>query len=245
MITLTDDLKFEYLLDSAVLIDMGGRKALVDGFPADDTSFDRLSPELEEAIMGGQGDFEGLRNLFFTHCHRDHYSRKKLAAYLERNPETFLVVPENEEIAFRRFEEAGAEFFVPTGAKGELKQGPVSSEMEFEFMKTEHLTYDCPEHFAYNFLRGDTNVIVTGDMDLVKLKMLEGFSRREHSFIFLGIFVLWHKRWCDIIDKMGFEKVLLYHMPSEENDAYGYREKALAQWPEIGQSRPNWEILNL
>ena len=240
MLTLTDDLKFEYLLDSAVLMEIGGRKVLIDGLPGDSNEFDKLPPELEEDIMAGRGEFAGLRNLFFTHCHEDHMSGRKLSAYLVRNPKTFVSVPKDADIAFRRFEEAGAEFFVPGGEKGEVKQGP-----GFEYMRTGHLTYDCPEHFAYNFLAEETSVLFTGDMDLVKLKMLEGFSRREHAFIFLNNVVLWHKRWCDMIDDMGFERVFIYHVPSAENDELGYREKAAKLWPEIGQPRPNWEILNL
>ena len=234
---LSDDLKFEYLLDSAVLLEVGGRKILVDGLPGDGNAFDRLSPELEEAIMAGQGDFAGLNGLFFTHCHDDHFDSGKLATYLERNPGSFVVVPGD----------AGEDphIFVPAGEKGELRHGPDTAGPDFEYMKTEHLTYDCPEHYAYNFLSGDTNVIVTGDMDLVKPGMLRGFTMREHSFIFVNNVLLWHKRWCDMIEAMGFEKVFIYHVPSAENDSEGYRERAAELWPVNGEGRPGWEVLNL
>ncbi len=246
MRTITEDLKTEYLLDSAVLIEMGGRKALIDGLPSDRNTFDVMPPELEEDIMAGKGDFEGLKDLFFTHCHGDHMSGRKLTAYLERNPDSFVAVPGNAEIDFGRFEEAGTGFFIPKGEKGQLRQAPAgTAALDFEYMRTAHLTFDYPEHYAYNFLEGDTNVIFTGDMDLIKLRMLSGFTMRRHPVIFLNSIILWHKRWCDIIDEMGFEKVFVYHVPSGERDIWGYREKALKHWLENGLHRSNWEILNL
>lgn len=245
MRTLTDKLKFEYLLDSAVLIEIGGVKALIDGLPSDKNSFDLLPEALEEEIMAGQGEFRGLDCLFFTHCHGDHLSGKKLTAYLERNPKTFVAIPEDAELDFDRFRRGGAEFLIPQGEVAEVHGGRTASGLEFQYMRTGHLTFHCPEHYAYNFLEGDTSVIFTGDMDLVKLKMLKGFDKREHAFIFINNVLLWHKRWCDMIDEMGFEGVFIYHVPSEGRDQEGYREKALKCWPENGQHRPNWEIFNL
>ncbi len=246
MRTLTDELKFEYLADSAVLIDLGGTKALIDGLPSDSSLFDKLPPETEAAVMNGEGEFAELKSLFFTHCHGDHFSGKKLASYLDLNPRSFVCVPKNARIDFEGYGRAGADFFVPEGEKGVVHRAASgTSEMDFEYMKTEHLSFDYPEHYAYNFLLGDTGVIFTGDMDLVKLKMLQGFTRREHGFLFAASFLLWHKRWCDIIDSMGFERVFICHVPSEDHDPFGYRRKALECWPANGAPRKGWEILNL
>ncbi|MBR2748680.1 MAG: MBL fold metallo-hydrolase, partial [Firmicutes bacterium] len=164
MRTLTDKLKFEYLLDSAVLIEISGVKALIDGLPSDKNSFDLLPEALEEEIMAGQGEFRGLDCLFFTHCHGDHLSGKKLTSYLERNPMTFVAIPKDAELDFDRFRRGGAEFLIPQGEVAEVHGGRTASGLEFQYMRTGHLTFHCPEHYAYNFLEGDTSVIFTGDM---------------------------------------------------------------------------------
>ncbi|MBQ7703520.1 MAG: hypothetical protein IJT40_04005 [Firmicutes bacterium] len=242
---LTEDLKIEYLLNSGVLLEMGERKILVDGLPSDLNDFDKLSPELEEEIMARQGDFAGLNDLFFTHCHGDHMSGRKVSEFIRRGDRTFVVVPENAKLDFPALKKEGGRFFYPQGELGEVGRAAMSADLDFQYMRTGHLTFDYPEHYAFNFLRGDTSIMVVGDMDLTKLSLLKKFERREHAFLVADSFLVWRKRWCEQVDKMGFEKVFICHLPSDANDPWNYRKRGLKGWDEHCKDLPNWELWNL
>ena len=79
-----DSREFEakYLLNSAVLVEYGEKKLLVDGIISDRQNFDMMDGRLEHDLMNGEGEFKGLRYVLFTHCHGDHFSNSKTRRFL-------------------------------------------------------------------------------------------------------------------------------------------------------------------
>lgn len=263
---LTGELKFEYIADCAVLVEMKGQKMLADGLIWDDMPFDKISEETEKQIMDTEGEFEGLDTLLFTHCHEDHFSAVKTVEFLKRHPEAFVAVPDmsdyegagpEEAEAFAQadvfvrhdqntwvLKEYGDNIYYLKGSQGEVKT-VTRGGVQIEYMKTGHLTFDYPEHYAFNILGEDCNVILSADADLLKLDVLRNFTMKEHSFIFISNIVLWHRQWRENLNSMGFEKVFIYHIPKEENDSLGYRRKALKCWGRYREQYPRWEALNI
>ena len=82
-----DSCEFEakYLLNSAVLVEYGEKKLLVDGIISDRQNFDMMDGRLQHDLMNGEGEFKGLRYVLFTHCHGDHFSNSKTRRFLEKN----------------------------------------------------------------------------------------------------------------------------------------------------------------
>ena len=50
----------KYLLNSAVLVEYGEKKLLVDGIISDRQNFDMMDGRLEHNLMNGEGEFKGL-----------------------------------------------------------------------------------------------------------------------------------------------------------------------------------------
>lgn len=270
---LTDELKYKYICNCSVLVEMNGVKLLVDGLIWDDSPFDKTPKDIEQDIISASGEFEGLKTLLFTHCHEDHFCSKKTADFLENNPDALVAVPDMSwyDGASQAEKEAFAEVksFVRhdyetgvlnkhrkkivnfTGETGEVKTLDInqkSSEgkpVAVEYMKTGHLTFDYPEHYAVNIIGESSNVILTADMDLLNMDILKNFTMKEHSFVFMNNIFLWHRSWRNTIESMGFEKVFIYHTPKEENDSLGYRRKATKCWERYRDKYPGWEALNI
>ena len=251
---LSDRLKYEYYKDCAVLLEVDGTKVLVDGLISDKNPFDKIPKVIEAEIMDGEGDFQGLDTLLFTHCHNDHFSGYKLTRYLERNHGAFVALPEVARLDWDYLWDLGANMCRMEGAIGEVRErllggdpedpwAPVEHGIKLEYMKTGHLTFNYPEHFAFNILGENCNVMVTADMDLLRMDLLKRFTMKEHAFLFISNIALWHRKWREALDSMGFEKVFLYHLPDGE-DPYGYRSKATKCWGRYKDRLPNWEFLN-
>ena len=130
------------------------------------------------------------------------------------------------------------------GGDPEDPWAPVEHGIRMEYMKTGHLTFNYPEHFAFNILGEHCNVMVTADMEFKNLDLLRRFTMKEHSFIFVSNIAIWHRKWREALNSMGFEKIFLYHLPDGE-DPYGYRSKAEKCWGRYHDKLNNWELLNL
>ena len=244
MKTLNPNLKFEYINNCAVLLEIDGMKVLCDGLISDNTPFDKMPKDIEKQIIDGEGEYSDLKGMLFSHCHNDHFSGYKLTRYLERNHGAYVAVPEIARLDWDYLWDLGANVLRLEGAVGGVRTRDFDG-LSFEYMKTAHLTFNYPEHFIFNLLGKDTNVILTADMDLLNMELLERITRKEHSYLFISNIMLWHKEWREYIDALGFEKVFIYHVPDEGNDVYGYRRKAMRLWERYKDKYPNWEVLNL
>ena len=267
MMKLLDELKIKYICNCAVLVEIGGQKLLVDGLFWDDMPFDRMPEKTENDILNQAGDFEGLDVLLFTHCHEDHFSARKTVEFLKRNSTVLVAVPDmsgysdadpKEKEAFAQasqfvrhdqdteiLRDYGNNVFYLEGEIGENHSIQLDTGVVIEYVKTGHLTFDYPEHYAVNIIGAESNVILTADMDLFRLENLKTLTMKKHAYIFVNNIALWHRSWRDEIDSMGFEKVFVYHTPSPENDSLGYRRKAEKCWGRYREQYPRWEALNI
>ena len=233
----------KYLLNCAVLITCGGEKILVDGLFSGNQPFDIMDPSVEEDIIHGRGEFEGLRYLIVTHCHNDHYNGSKIIRCLKNNPGITLIVPSNARLDAERLAGARANIIVMREAVGILRKirtdGP-----RIEYMKTEHLTFRYPEHYCVNIVFGDENVLLTADMDVGRIRSLRNFSKRGNSTIFVNSIQLWHRKWRQQLRELAYDRVFFYHVASEDRDSWGYRARALLYWNRFGEEFPNGMLLN-
>ena len=244
MIKLNDGLKYQYYKNCSVLLEVDGKKVLCDGIVSDRNPFDRMPDAAEAGIMDREGEFEDLETLVFTHCHNDHFSGFKLTKFLERNHGAYVAVPASARLDWDYLWDLGANVCPLKGAVGEVREWNLGG-VELEFMKTGHLTFNYPEHYVFNIIGKDSNVLLTSDMDLQRLDLLEKFTVREHSYLFISNIVCWHRKWREAVDRMGFERVFVYHIPDGENDPYGYRARAVRFWRKQGAELKGWEPLNL
>jgi hypothetical protein len=110
-------------------------------------------------------------------------------------------------------------------------------------MKTEHLTYKYPQHYCINIVSDEENVLLTADMSLDRIPLLQEFTRREHSSIFVSHIYLWHKKWMRQLGELGYTHTYFYHLPSDQCDWKEYRKKGIIYWEKHGQLVANSKLL--
>ena len=115
--------------------------------------------------------------------------------------------------------------------------------LKIEYMKSEHLSFHYPEHYCVNIVCGDSNVLLTGDMDTGWIPSLQCFSRKEDSTLFVSSIMLWHRKWRDQLNDLGYGRINFYHIASEARDFWGYRGRALRYWAKYRDEFPGGMLM--
>ena len=88
-----DDISFELIANSGVLVDFGDVRILVDGIFGKNAYFSQPVKEMQKAVFGMQSRFQNIDCLVFTHRHSDHFSSSYLRKYLETNQVKRVYLP--------------------------------------------------------------------------------------------------------------------------------------------------------
>lgn len=237
-----ENIKIRYLTNCAVFIEYGTVKIIVDAIFSGKQPFNIMDRETEEEILNGTGEFENINYVLVTHCHNDHYNGSKLLKFLNNNPQAKLIVPSNARLDADRLEEVRATPIFLTGEAGKIQNLDFGS-LHIEYMKTNHLTYRYPDHYIYNIILGDANVLLTADMDYVAMEWLGRFTKKKYSVVFLCHIFLWHRKWREQIEALNYTETFFYHLPDEERDRNSYRKKALMYWDKHSPDFTNADLL--
>lgn len=238
-----ENIRIKYFTNCAVFIECGTVKILVDAIFSGRQPFNIMDEEIEKQIIDGTGDFEHIDCVLVTHCHNDHYNGSKILRFLKNHPQTKLILPNNARLDEDRLATACAKpIFLNSqaGAKKTIDLGSVI----VEYMKTDHLTYRYPNHYIYNIMMGNSNVLLTADMNYEALNILSRFTKKKDSRIFLNHIFLWHRKWREQIVALNYTEVFFYHLPDEERDSYGYRKRALIYWNKHSSDFANAALLD-
>ena len=239
--------KIKYLLNSAVYIQYGATGLLVDGVLSNHQMFDIYDKKTENDIWNRRNDFEGLTYLLFTHCHNDHYGRKNVCKFLEMHKGIKVLIPGNHRIPDEFIAHAQKDW----DSKFQIMQGEVGEvitydfgELKIECMKTAHTTFKYPEHYCINIVSPTENVLLTADMEFNRIPLLQNFSKRQTSSIFINHLAMLHRSWRKDLLELGYDKIYFYHLPTENRDYYHYRPRALRNWDKYQKDFPMAVLLD-
>lgn len=235
-------LKIKYITNCAVFLECGTVKILADGIFSGKQPFNIMDEKTEEAIINGSGLFQNLDYLLVTHCHNDHYNGSKILRFLANHPGTKLIVPANAKLDPERLEAARAEVIFLDEPEGLLRRLDFGT-FQIEYMKVRHLTYHYPDHYCYNILIGRTNVLLTADMDIDRISYLERFTRNAVSTAFFSHIFLWHRKWRAKLADLKYSELYFYHLPDEDRDICGYRQRTIVYWEKYGKDLPRAKLL--
>ncbi len=238
--------QIKYLLNSAVLIQYGNEKLLIDGILSNHQMFDVYDEPTQNAIWERKNEFEGLNYLIFTHCHNDHYGRKNVCRFLELNPGVKVLIPSNHRIPdefIREAEKKDSLFYIMRGETGQMQELDLGA-IKIEFMKTEHTTFRYPEHYCINIISPFENVVLTADMEFNRIPLLQNFSKKAYASIFINHLALLHRAWRNELLALQYDKIYFYHLPTAERDYYQYRPRALRNWEKYQKDFPMGELLD-
>jgi L-ascorbate metabolism protein UlaG (beta-lactamase superfamily) len=81
-----------YLANAGVLINMNGKKILIDGLNNANHALYKSTPiEISEQIIGGIPPFDNIDVMLITHNHSDHFDVEGVTRFLEKNSDTFVI----------------------------------------------------------------------------------------------------------------------------------------------------------
>lgn len=239
--------QIKYLLNSAVLIQYGKDKILVDGILSNHQMFDVYDARTQNDIWERKNEFEGLNYLVFTHCHNDHYGRKNVCRFLELNPDVTVLIPSNHRISEnfinKAQQEKNARFCIMCDETGQVRRYDFG-EFQIEFMKTEHTTFRYPEHYCVNIVSPFENVVLTADMEFNKIQLLQKFTKRAHATIFINHLALLHRAWRNELLALEYNQIYFYHLPTAERDYYQYRPRTMRNWEKYKKDFPMGTLLD-
>lgn len=235
----------EYLLNSAVLVRYGNKALLIDGIISQDQIFDFYDEQSEKDIFLRRGKFKNLEYLLFTHCHEDHYDSRNLCRFLKENTGIKVILPSNNGLSQEFIKEAkahGTDFLLLGGEAGELRKAQIG-ELKIETVKTGHISFDYPEHYCINLVSQSENILFTADMEMNKLPYLKDFSKKGKSTIFVNHLALLNEDWRQMLKQLEYDRICFYHLPTEKNDNYGYRNLAFQHWNRYKSEFPSAVLL--
>lgn len=235
-----------HMTNSGLLISTNGVKFLVDGIFSRNNLFNPLDAELENGIMDSVGPFAGIDCLLFTHCHEDHYDGTKVKKYLEDNPNTALILPED-----AVFGRELRDYY-----RQEERICLLDSQLEYQvfdvknttvhLFRTKHLDYasaECDVHYSIIIDDGNNRVGIAGDIELNDEETKKVFSGKRFDAVFLNPVVLYRKSWIDNFKSIDAEKKYIYHIPAEDHDRLLYRKMTLYHYSMMKNKLVNCELL--
>ena len=200
-------------------------------------TFSDVTPEIWEA-MKKHPDFRNPDVLVFTHLHGDHFSRRLLEEAMRIYPSARVILP-----ATRSMNTSASEAGKMSPAPGKLSAEELFRQFEIGedsicCIRTLHegRAFTDTVHEAVVLESCGKRILLTGDMRIDE-SVAEGLVREyagntgafEEDFLFDAVFAAfpWETttKGRKIMNSiLRPRKLVLYHIPFEEDDLFGYRE---------------------
>ena len=201
--------------NAGIAIEINGRRIWVDALHEDkQVNFSGLTPALQREMLRCEAFFRP-DYICFTHCHKDHYSRRLTAAAKAMWPEAKLCLPEPE------FEDQ----ILVTGE--EYCQTDHDLTIRFVRLPHEGSEYRDVNHYGL-FIRADgCNILISGDCAVAAPELVEAMGSLPVDLAILDFpwITLGKGRTC-VTQTLRPSHILLYHLPFSEDDCCGYRTSA-------------------
>lgn len=212
--------------NAGVLLSYKGRKLLIDGlFHAENVPYSNLPEASLEAIYENKPPYDGIDYLIFTHRHPDHFSRRMVKEYLERNKVRGVLLPPSDRPELTEFQKLlhsmGVRCMaIPVSGSSVITPEP---DISLKTIPTKHLDrrfYDVP-HASILIKLGEKNVLFTGDADYTTETF--GDMPPLHAVFLNPLF--FHAYMSGRFFKGGFKTgaVCVYHVPFPEDDVFHIR----------------------
>ncbi len=213
-----------------------------------DDLFSSVSDEVMERILGRTAEFEKLDCLMFTHCHKDHFNAVKTLEYLRKNKTGHIFLPgDDPESAMvkKQAEISGVnciDMDLPLGFKKEQ----IIKDIRVRYFKTQHYGKDFAQvpHYCFLIESGGKTLYVSGDADFMdgyQQKMLKG---ETVSAGFFNPLYFNHKEGRGLLCDIHAQKVMMYHVPFEKDDRYGFRKVSLRNIERYRENLPPHEVVS-
>lgn len=204
-------MEITYLINSGLLIEAGGKKIIIDALSGKTDYFDKMPKKLIKEITKGEGLFENLNAMIFTHNHEDHFDQESADLCRKNNDLELIFIPDEEEVRLPFIEKklGGVEIFclkIPHSGK----------------------EYGDVKHYAFLIRHGDESVYVSGDSEMQEPTQISMLGGVPVTKAFFNGFHLQLENGRKIIESIKAETSYIYHIPLKIADKYGLRKTVIS-----------------
>ena len=227
---------------------IGKKRHDYDLLRADDL-FNPIPDEVLERIVNGVEEFEKIDGLLFTHYHVDHFSCEKTIQCLAKNKIGSIFLPHDQHpkiIAVKEQAEKSETTLFNMNLPLGVKEEHIVQDIRIQYFKAKHSgkEFSHVEHYCFLISVYDKTVYISGDADYIdsyQQKMLEGVN------VTVGFFnpLYFHQRTGrHLMKHINPQKVIMYHVPLEKDDKYGFRKLSKRIAERFAENLPPYEIVS-
>lgn len=231
------------IANTGILIEYEGSKLLVDGiFGPEGHSFSNIEAETWMQMKKGQGIFEAVDYLLFTHDHPDHFSPSMALEYLKHQRPKGIFLPEAQGEDFQELEQYIQKEKIPCvliekGSKYKVTYRPEVN-LAIKYYDSIHLDEKFYEvaHFCFLISLGGRNLLFTADIDFFRPQLLE-LKDEKIDIVFVNPLLYHGKKGQEFLREIiQPETIIVYHVPFAQDDQFKIRkmlQKDLQLYPDM------------
>jgi L-ascorbate metabolism protein UlaG (beta-lactamase superfamily) len=226
--------KMELVANSGIFITAGDSTILLDGIFGENSFFSQPVGEMQKAVFGMASKYKDIDYLIFTHRHIDHFSSMYLDEYISNNEVKKVYIPrlrqetnsledKNSLLSLTSIEKV-EEYDIPFG---EYHKEELTPNCTLTYFRSVHMgggEYQDTRHYTIMLTIEEKNYIFAADADYM-VKNFEVIKDIPNlAAVFINPLFFTNTKGQNILDNLKPERVVIYHIPFEDEDKMGLRK---------------------
>lgn len=215
------NMKITQVVNAGLLIEGTEKKILIDGIHNVKThEWSTVDNELMDYIIYGNGKFQDINYLLFTHQHNDHFNLEKTYEYIRNNKTEKLITTK-----------LNGGYINNTDLLIELDKdnyeiGNIDLDnMRIKYIKTKHLAHEKVgiDHYVYIIEIDNKNILYLGDADFCKTELIQ-ILKDIHIDVLIAPFIIVNSTMGrKFVRNVSPALLIINHLPNSEDDKNNYR----------------------
>ena len=219
-----EKLRVTLVANAGLLLEYRGTTLMLDGiYGPENHPFSNLTPEVWREMKAGEGPFEKVDYLLFSHAHPDHFSPEMTLEYLKARKVKGVFLPQTRSVRESGLADYLKESGIPAVFLSEMTDRAsyrIDPGITVRAFTTLHLDkkYHHVHHFCYLLTFGEDNILFSADVDYTQ----EDFSRMKRfplRAVFVNpLFFAELRRHRFFHGELTAKTICIYHVPFSGQD---------------------------
>lgn len=237
-----NEITITYIANAGILICGAEKKILIDGIHSfEPFGFSPVPDKVLNHIIEGQGIYEYMDYILFTHRHKDHFNGKYLSDYCLLNTPRMIVIPKDGDSLENT---KGNIICLDT----EFWEGRVILEdngLKLIAYKTLHdgKEYRDVAHYVYQINLLECHILVMGDTDFRCSELETMLAGQRIDILIVNWLFLNNRMGRALINKVNPKELIIYHLPFENEDIKNYIKIAKRDLKRYETEMPETKLL--
>lgn len=219
-----EKLRITLVANAGLLLEYQGTTLLLDGiYGPENHPFSNLGPQVWQEMKAGEGHFQKVDYLLFSHAHPDHFSPEMTLEYLKARKVKGVFLPQTRSVRESGLADYLSEHGIPAVFLTEMTDHAayrIESGITVRAFSTRHLDkkYYHVHHFCYLLTFGEKNILFSADVDYTKedFSQVKRFPLRA-AFV-NPLFFAELRRHRFFHGELSAKTICIYHVPFSGED---------------------------